>query len=704
MKRSDLAFVLGLTAFQAAVIAGPFLVTGSFYNDTLASYGLFYDQLDSLHRYGEPAWWSPHVGWGAPSYASGLLGAGDLGKPAFVSIGLVAWALGRVGIPLPPIHWLYLFHGGVLIPFLLLLGVWLVARAIFRSRTAVLYTLVITAFSPAVLFNLGAPGITENTAYGLMFTAAFLRFIAEPDAKRRRMLCAAALLVCVAASSAVLVSSVPLLLLVIGTSLVISSAARSAVRGIRLAEAAAAIALLLATVSPSAIAYVQERDRIVQTRVKSLGSDSFGDFGRAEGIPGGPPDWDSGRRNHAGSPTQYRVLSLRAEDGFSSHYLGVPTMPLAAIGLAIALRRVRHARFAGFVLVGAALVLLASKPSLAPLLLGLPAPVAGGHFLEASYREFGFLALVFAAGSGLEVAERRRAVMRGLILVFIGCSLLALPVLLVWTQPPPTAGGFVALMAACVSLILIWSARLPRRSRSRLLGHGLIALALLDVSTAALWYLRPVLHARSLVVDAGREGKPERSAGFDVTTDVPALRSTTRLVDAGVDVDRLPFVAGFCAAHLHAGPSDARDGETGFVARRSLPLPEELRGSAALAPFFAASPDGDCSIDVEVVGRSYNALQISVQATRAALVFVRDSSSAGWKATVNGSPSPVLPAAGAFKAVAVPVGVSRVELVFSPPWVGAALLGSYALLVAVAVAAAASPRRSADPGCVSGRP
>ena len=54
---------------------------------------------------------------------------------------------------------------------------------------------------------------------------------------------------------------------------------------------------------------------------------------------------------------------------------------------------------------------------------------------------------------------------------------------------------------------------------------------------------------------------------------------------------------------------------------------------------------------------------------------------------MNGSPSEIFPALGAFKAVAVPAGVSEVRLHFSPPFIGAALLGSYALLVAVALGA-----------------
>jgi len=677
--------VLGLTAFQAAVIAAPWLVTGSFHNETRASYALFHAQLDSLHRYGEPAWWSPQLGWGVPGYAAGLLGLGGLGRPAFVSLGMVAWILGRVGIPLPPVHWLYVFHAGVLIPLLLLLGVRLLGREVFRSRTAMLYALVVAAFSPATLFALEAPGIVENTAYALLCSAAFLRFAARPDVARRRTLCASLLLLCVAANASLLVSAVPLLASVVAAGLAISPGARAAVRSVRPAEAAVAIGLLVAMLAPAAIAHLQVRDQMTATVAPSLGGESFGDFGWS---PGPADALDPSRVRRAASPTHLRVLPLRAEDGFGRLYLGVATVPLACVGLAVALRRGRRGRFVGLLLAGAALALLAAKPTLATLLLGLPGPVALGPPFDVAYRGFAWLVLVLAAGRGLEVVERRRETLRPLLFAFLACSVPALLAWLVWMRPPPTAGGFAAFMAAAIAVVWLRAARLPHRARVRLLRRGLLALLLLDVSTAALWHVRPILHARSLVTDAPLDAKGRAASAHDLTTEVPVLRATAEWAEARVEVDRLPFAAGFCAAHADTGPSRAGRGENEWVARRSLPLPETLRTAAAVAPFFAAAAE-PCDVDVEVVARSYDSLRLSVESAQPALVFVRNSWSDGWTATVDGAPTPVLRALGAFQAVAAPTGASSVELVFSPRWVGAALLVAYALLVAVALRAVA---------------
>jgi hypothetical protein len=55
--------VLALAAISAAVTASPILVSGQLPHDTLGVYAYFFDNFDSLYRFGEPAWWSPELGF-----------------------------------------------------------------------------------------------------------------------------------------------------------------------------------------------------------------------------------------------------------------------------------------------------------------------------------------------------------------------------------------------------------------------------------------------------------------------------------------------------------------------------------------------------------------------------------------------------------------------------------------------------------------
>jgi hypothetical protein len=168
----------------------------------------------------------------------------------------------------------------------------------------------------------------------------------------------------------------------------------------------------------------------------------------------------------------------------------------------------------------------------------------------------------------------------------------------------------------------------------------------------------------------------------NVTTENYALATTDALTAAGVDLALLPYVAGFCTAHVDGvGTGDAMERFRGG----SLALPASLRSAPGVAGFLAADP-GDCRVEPVRVARSYNAIQLRVRASRPSLVFVKDGWSPYWRASVNGAETDVLPALGAFKAVAVPAGASAVRLRFAPPWVGAAWLASYALLVGIGLA------------------
>ena len=130
--KSDIGFFLALAAFSIAVLFGPMALGGYLYHDTLRQYSFFYENLDSLNRFAEPAWWSPQINYGTPSYFYALLGISNIGKPVFVALGLLAWLLGRLGIALPPLFPVFMLYLGVLVPLL-----FLIACAVFLRVGAV---------------------------------------------------------------------------------------------------------------------------------------------------------------------------------------------------------------------------------------------------------------------------------------------------------------------------------------------------------------------------------------------------------------------------------------------------------------------------------------------------------------------------------------------------------------------------------------
>jgi len=684
--------LLVVSALSAAVTAGPMLASSRLYFDTLGVYPYFFDNFDSLLRFGEPAWWSPKVVFGFPTYFYSLLGVINAGKPAFVFVGLILWSLGRIGVEVPDLVFVYILYFGVLIPFLFLFGVWLVGRRLLRSRTALLYVLIVAAFSPGVVLNLSDPGILEFLAYCLFCVAAYLDFVARPSARSFLIACVCAGLVSLAFSQYALMTAIPWLPLVVAGSAAVSRPARRALRSVPLWRWPAAAMLLFVTASPSLIAYVQERDELTQ-----LSLDGF-EYSFARIKPGNPLEfllasvpaitfeWD--RYDQAeGSPlSEFRAAGLQPGRHGSFGYLGVLAIPLAGLGLVYGRRRLRLPLFIMLVVAMTVLALPGVSPPFSALLV-FPSPLRSmNHYGDLLYRGGGFLLILFAAGLGLEAAIRRRDVLRRLPPLLAATSLLSLAVWLHFGRPIQSLVGFTAAVTVSLFVLLLWAGRLPRRSRSGLLAAGVLGLTAIDVSTAAFWHIRLVMMRPN-----------QQDASGDIYAQIQSvvlMRDVKRMGEANLPLERVPPVSGFCSAYSYQGLPTRRDFALAFdvaEARRSLPLPALLRSDDSLRSFFDA-PAGGCRIRFESSG-NYNSKRVAVTAEQPSLVLFGDAYSKQWRATIDGKPAPVLRALGAFKAVAVPAGSSVVELRFDPPLVGLALAAAYGILAGLGILALRLPER-----------
>jgi hypothetical protein len=112
-----------------------------------------------------------------------------------------------------------------------------------------------------------------------------------------------------------------------------------------------------------------------------------------------------------------------------------------------------------------------------------------------------------------------------------------------------------------------------------------------------------------------------------------------------------------------------------FDPRREVVLTE-----ASAAAFPVLGPD-----TARVVSRRADALEVEAQLCAPGVLVVLEAFEAGWRATVDGAPAPVLRANGLFRAVRLPGGRHRVRFVYRPP--SAAAGAALSLLGVVAAAA-----------------
>jgi hypothetical protein len=691
--RARVAVFLALWMFSAAALAGPFLVYGTLYSDNLLHYSFFYNNLQSLNVHGAPAWWFPNNQMGYPGYFFSIVSIVNCGMPAFALLGAAVWLLGRLGIVVTTYHALYVFYFGALVPLLFLSALWLLARQVFRSPLVVSYVLIVGAFSPGVVTNLSDIGGLEHITYFLYFAAALLRFLRNPAGRRSYFLLLLTLcLLGLSANYLVLVTAAPLALC-LAVAVFSYRRFRSAWPRIRRALSPgrwAMLAVLPAVcAAPNLLAFSQ-RGELVQRDASDL-SYSFADLKAGNpwevllaSSPAVGLEWDQYNRHADGRPNRFVVHGLLdAKDHISYVYLGLLAWPLAMGGLLRGRAPLRLALLLGLALLFT-ILLLAGYSAVFAAILVLPTPLQGmNHFSDLLYRDGGFLVLLFAAGLGLERLERNRGRALGFLFPVAAVAAIAVTAKL-HAFALSTATGLAALLALLMAVVLAWHARAALERHRRLGLRLLIALALVDVSTFAFWYVRLLpLRMGWKVTDAPHadglgiaQPRPNRTADR-----LLHLRPMARLRKDGLPVEELPPLAVYGAAHFHDDTPTAEDIARARAAgpARSLALARNPMPRTPLEPVFR-SPHAADGADARVETKTFSRIRIRTESGAPALLFVRDAFSPYWRGWVNGAPAPVYRAMGNFKAVPIPSGAAEVELRFSPPGIAATLALAYASL------------------------
>ena len=698
--RRGLGLLLLVWAFAVAVLAAPMAFQGTLpYNDNLLLYSFFFNNLHSLNTYGEPAWWFPNTQMGYPGYFFSIVSITDCGMPAFAAIGFVVWLLGRVGVTLTRFHALYVFYFGALIPLLYLVGVWLVARQVFRSPLVVSYLLIAAAFSPGVLTSMTDLGGLEHTAYTLYFVAAALRFLRRPVEKRSILLLGVcACLLGLSANYLFLVTTAPLLLcfaMVLGFHRSFRRALARGRLGLSWTRGALLAALVLVGALPNLITWAQKGD-LIQRDAEGLAY-TFSE------LKGGNPwevllastpavgfEWDQYLQHQDGRPNRYEPGGhFKGKDSLSYGYLGLLAWPLALWGLLFGRARLRVGLLAGLALLFAILLLQSYSAAFA-LLLAPRTPLQGmNHFCDLLYRDGGFLVLLFAAGLGLERVQKARG--PGIAGLFALVAFLSVGVTAALHDfDLSMATGFPVLVAILMGILLFWQGRSPLAAERRVCLVLLVGLALVDVSTTAWWYARLRFMRQGWKVTD--ELYPD---GLGIGQSRPNRRADqllhfarmARLTRSGLPIEELPFAALYPSAHFHGDDPTRADFDRALGRGgepRSLALAADPAGRASLGAVFRGGGReawGEASLEE----KTYNSMRLAVRAQAPALLFVRDAFSPYWRAKVNGDEAAVHAALGAFKAVAVPAGDSEVVLRFAPFGLAASLALAYSVLLALAV-------------------
>lgn len=700
--------IVALNLLAGGILAGYSLANGLLAWDHAMEYSLFRSNYHSMNFYGEPMWWNPATGVGFPEFYFSHLGLGIYSVLSSAVLGTL-WVLGRLGIIIQDYRPVMTVFFCFLVPLLFSTAFYLLLRQIVKNTYAKIYALIVAAFSPGVIFSLGENGL-EQTAYGLLWAAAFLHFYEQPSRRGFLWLVAATAVMIVSFALGMLCWNLVFLPLFVFAVVVVGRRdirrhLAGAWRAVPWAWWLGAAVLVATCMAPTLISYSQGED-IWRTKAQArtypyeaiLPGNPL-EF-LTTGIPGVGFHWEE---PHA----HWQLYSYIEEpDHLAYNYLGILGLPLFLLGLCAGRPPWRQRLF----LLTAALVLvvcLAAWSGLFATVLAWPTPLrAVNHYSDTLFRLGTFFIMILGGALGLEAlleGGRRRAL--GLLFTLAATSLLGAAVLVaVYGRAVLILAmmGFFFAVTVVMGLHLVRSCRAPSYRWRRGFAPVLLALVLVDVSTIAFIHVREYMW-KPIDCPLGLFNVPYADPPpgmIEMPSDVRShialtlltLRAQRDVLVAGItpeQVAAMPYLSAWDSAK-YLRPEDALTMDFGKLP--FLPIAPGVPDSAALRPFLHDPPAEKGTIEGRVAGRTYNRLELDITANRPMLLFLRDSYFPGWKATVNGQPAEIIPALWMFKAVAVPEGRSRVTFEFSQRALGLSLLWCYAVVAGlVAVAAMARP-------------
>lgn len=483
------AFLLSL--FSSFTLAGVFFKQNALYGDRYYFFSYFYDIIHSLSRFHEFPWWNPSAQDGLPHYYTLLLGL-NFGNPVAMLMAGAAYLAGLLNIPLMSVTRLYVLYLGVLVPLVYMAGVAMCSRRFFRSNAAVLFVLVIAAFSPGMVTNLSDIGF-EPAAFALLFVASFLHWLDHPERRSARwgmLLSALAALVCVNYLF-LFWNLVFIPLFVAAWYTAVLRPAGKRLPSLPVGMLAVGGICLLIVIAPTIFAYFQGGDMVrrpMNTRVYEY------------------------YRIASGNPIQFLSVSLPAvvmkscsyisyeeatrllQSPYVYNYLGLLALPFAIIGLIWGKKPLRHVLYVLLALSMLVINLAAFSPIFSLLLMPKTPLQSVNHFSDLFYLTGAFILTVFAAGAGVDAIARYRAtrIFKYMITILAsGIGVMIIVMLLFYRHPMDTpAVGFFCTLALMLLVAIAWMARARSCASCNLFLALLIALTFVDVSTSAFLFAR----------------------------------------------------------------------------------------------------------------------------------------------------------------------------------------------------------------------
>ena len=675
-----------------------------FYWDSPKFFSIFRDNLQSLNFFHEIAYWFPHVSTGWPAYYYSSLGDLNCTGPIFVILGFGCWLAGIVGITIQDYFNLYAIYISFLVPMALTFGAYALARQLFTSKYILYFIVILTAFSPGVILNLSDVGLSEVAAYALFFFAAYIKFLKKPDVRNFYLLVITIMLIGLTLNFPFVfwnAFAIPVFIFFVSLwPMKRFQHSLAAFKSISLKHYLLAICLILISLIPNVSTYLQS-DMIRTTIGEAV-------YTLEKLLPGNPlellsislPGFGFEWRSHALSDSTsglFWTLLPVGDYNLAICYLGLLSLPLTVLGLIYGAKSFRTPILWMLVIMFTIIVLAATSPIFA-LLLSVKSPLqANKHFSDACFRSGGYLFLIFSSALGLRTLLKGNDKIRTIFLYLLGIELVINTTVhifyyekLRWMSNP-----FFGLHITFSILFIIVAYSMKTQPKNKALIPILLFITFVDISTCSNLIVKNFKYVNNGVnFNSLDEAWNTNNIGLD--NSVPGSYSGTILIQRSLynihelsiypQKDFKKFIF-FSAVHpsddiykdIERLPNALKNIKASFKDYDSLPISPKDAQRTSVKRFIvlAQTLTEPATGTVDIISQTYNKLELHINSSRVAALFILDSYSPYWKAWLNGQRTDISCGFYNFKTVIVPKGESKLLLKFKPPLIGPALLISY---------------------------
>ena len=670
-----------------------FLIDHSLENDSFFYFPYFQEHLFSINRYGEIAWWFPHIQNGWATDFVGILAFPGI-SPLFALISFIIWVLGRLGLLIDQYFYVYIFYYGFFLTGLFMYSISLLSKEIFKFKFTRIYLVSITAFSPVIITQLTEMAKIEPLIFFILLIFSAIKLFQRQNRLRYCFFIFSIYSFTLSINFASTFFSVPaLLIVIIGSFIFVPNFKEKIIfliKNIRFLYIFFFIVGLFICAAPIFYAALNINGFSFNIEnISAAGSPNGLKYDITQMVPGNPLEFLLGSTPGVGFDWMgYRNIwqILTSERSIISYiYCGFTSLPFFIFGYFYSKRVLKHYILFLLIFMGSIFILCNYSPIMG-LLYSFDSPLLSiNHLNDSLFVNGGFLIITFGSALGLDTwldSKKNRKDILPILLFWALISIIIFSIIVFFSPSILPYGGRIIVSSKIMGLyiftnfiffLIIKSWNQELKENSNIFKFLFIFIIIMDISTQSFIHISKRLK-NSLVYPNGfiKEEINDTGIGFKQTSH-PGHQYINSSYKMKVQRDKIlsdfnfSLLPDYSIVNNYKFYSDLNNRYIKVDNKNEIieycmfnKIYEEEINS------FINGQKNTEILELEKSYSSYNKINFKLNLTGRGVLFIKDSYNDFWEAKINTISSKIYPAFEVYKAILIPEGYSNVELEYNP--------------------------------------